>query len=124
GTDRRRSSGRSICSAGWRAPTRRGRAPPAAQTGRRSRNGTRPAFSAPRSVIVGDISADRRCGVESPNEPFSEKSMREKKSKKQRWDLAFEAEARRQSFIINAAAQDPNSNEAAVTRELEAHWIQ
>ena len=49
--------------------------------------------------------------------------MREKKSKKQR-DLAFEAEARRQSLIINAAAQDPNSDEAAVMRELEAHWIE
>jgi hypothetical protein len=49
--------------------------------------------------------------------------MREKKSKKQR-DLAFEAEARRQGLIINAAAQDPNSDEAAVMRELEAHWIE
>ena len=49
--------------------------------------------------------------------------MREKKSKKRR-DLAFEAEARRQSLIINAAAQDPNSDEAAVMRELEAHWIE
>jgi hypothetical protein len=70
-------------------------------------------------LIVGDISADRRCGVESPGETFFEKSM----SKKQR-DLAFEAEARRQSLIINAAAQDPNSDEAAVMRELEAHWIE
>jgi hypothetical protein len=49
--------------------------------------------------------------------------MREKKSKKRR-DLAFEAEARRQSLIINAAAQHPNSDEAAVMRELEAHWIE
>jgi hypothetical protein len=72
-------------------------------------------------VIVGDISADRRCGVESPGETFFEKSMREKKSKKRRRDLGFEAEARRQSLKINAAAQDPNSDEAAVMRELEAH---
>jgi hypothetical protein len=75
-------------------------------------------------MIAGDISADRRCGVESPGETFFEKPMREKKSKKRRRDLAFEAEARRQSLIINAAAQDPNSDEAAVMRELEAHWIE
>jgi hypothetical protein len=75
-------------------------------------------------VIVGDISADRWCGVESLGETFFEKYMREKKSKKQRRDLAFEAEARRQSLLINAAAQDPNSDEAAVMRELEAHWIE
>jgi hypothetical protein len=34
--------------------------------------------------------------------------------------LAFEAEARRQSLLIAAAARDPNSDEAAVMRELEA----
>ena len=33
----------------------------------------------------------------------------------------FEAEAHRQCQIINAAAQDPNSDEAAVMRELDAH---
>ncbi|MGD9617094.1 MAG: ribbon-helix-helix protein, CopG family [Alphaproteobacteria bacterium] len=33
----------------------------------------------------------------------------------------FEAEARRQCLEINAAAQDPNSDEAAVMRELDAH---
>ena len=33
----------------------------------------------------------------------------------------FEAEARRQCELINAAAQDPNSDEAAVLRELDAH---
>jgi hypothetical protein len=33
----------------------------------------------------------------------------------------FEAEARRQCEILNAAAQDPNSDEAAVLRELDAH---
>jgi hypothetical protein len=32
----------------------------------------------------------------------------------------FEAEARRQCLEINAAAQDPNSDEAAVMRELDA----
>ena len=33
----------------------------------------------------------------------------------------FEAEARRQCLEVNAAAQDPNSDEAAVLRELDAH---
>jgi hypothetical protein len=33
---------------------------------------------------------------------------------------AFEAEARRQSMIIAKAAEDPNSDEAAVMRELDA----
>jgi hypothetical protein len=32
----------------------------------------------------------------------------------------FEAEARRQCLLLAAAAQDPNSDEAAVMRELEA----
>ena len=32
----------------------------------------------------------------------------------------FEAEARRQCLEANAAAQDPNSDEAAVMRELDA----
>ena len=36
--------------------------------------------------------------------------------------LAFEAEARRQSLLIAAAARDPNSDEAAVMRELEANF--
>jgi hypothetical protein len=34
--------------------------------------------------------------------------------------LTREAEARRQSLLLNAAAQDPTSDEAQVTRELEA----
>jgi len=34
----------------------------------------------------------------------------------------FEAEARRQCQIINAAAQDPNSDEAQVMRELDANF--
>ena len=34
---------------------------------------------------------------------------------------AFEAEARRHCLEANAAAQDPNSDEAAVMRELEAN---
>jgi hypothetical protein len=33
---------------------------------------------------------------------------------------AFEAEARRQCLEVNAAARDPDSDEAAVMRELEA----
>jgi hypothetical protein len=36
--------------------------------------------------------------------------------------LAFEAEARRQSLVIAAAARDPNGDEAAVMRELEANF--
>lgn len=35
---------------------------------------------------------------------------------------AFEAEARRQSRLIAAAARDPDSDEAAVMRELEASF--
>ena len=35
--------------------------------------------------------------------------------------LAFEAEARRQSLLVAAVARDPNSDEAAVMRELEAN---
>ncbi|HWD58592.1 MAG TPA: ribbon-helix-helix protein, CopG family [Stellaceae bacterium] len=42
---------------------------------------------------------------------------------KQRKRLAFEAEARRQCAVINAAAQDPNSDEARVMREMEAHFV-
>lgn len=34
----------------------------------------------------------------------------------------FEAEARRQCEIMNAAAQDPNSDEAAVMHELDANF--
>lgn len=34
----------------------------------------------------------------------------------------FEAAARRACQILNAAAQDPNSDEAAVLRELEANF--
>lgn len=34
----------------------------------------------------------------------------------------FEAEARRQCLEANAAAQDPNSDEYAVMRELEANF--
>ena len=41
---------------------------------------------------------------------------------KQRKRLAFEAEARRQCEIINAAAADPNSDEARVMRELDANF--
>jgi predicted transcriptional regulator len=38
----------------------------------------------------------------------------------QRERRAFEEEARRQSLVLNAAAQDPTSDEAQVMRELEA----
>jgi hypothetical protein len=41
---------------------------------------------------------------------------------KRRKRLAFEAEARRQCELLNAAARDPNSDEAQVMRELEAHF--
>jgi hypothetical protein len=41
---------------------------------------------------------------------------------KRRKRLAFEVEARRQSLECAAAAQDPNSDEAAVLREMEAHF--
>lgn len=35
-------------------------------------------------------------------------------------DAAFRAEARRQCEVLNAAASDPTSDEAAVMRELDA----
>ncbi len=35
---------------------------------------------------------------------------------------AFEAEARRQSLELAALAQDPNSGEAAILRELDANF--
>jgi hypothetical protein len=41
---------------------------------------------------------------------------------KRRKRLAIEVEARRQSLECAAAAQDPNSDEAAVLREMEAHF--
>ena len=34
----------------------------------------------------------------------------------------FEAEARRQSLVLADAARDPNSDEAAIMRELDALW--
>jgi predicted DNA-binding protein len=34
----------------------------------------------------------------------------------------FEAEARRQCLAANAAAEDPNSDEAAILRELDANF--
>jgi hypothetical protein len=39
---------------------------------------------------------------------------------KRRKRLTFEAEARRQCELLNAAARDPNSDEAQVMRELDA----
>jgi hypothetical protein len=36
--------------------------------------------------------------------------------------LAYEAEARRQSLLVAAAARDPNSDEAAVMRDLDANF--
>jgi predicted DNA-binding protein len=46
--------------------------------------------------------------------------IRERIEQKRRRE--FEAEARRQCLEINAAARDPNSDEAAVMRELDAHF--
>ena len=44
--------------------------------------------------------------------------IRERVKQKERRE--FEAEARRECLEINASARDPNSDEAAVMRELEA----
>jgi len=44
--------------------------------------------------------------------------IRERIQQKERRE--FEAEARRECLELNAAARDPNSDEAAVMRELEA----
>jgi hypothetical protein len=46
--------------------------------------------------------------------------IRERIKQKERRE--FEAEARRQSMIIAKAAEDPNSDEAAVMRELDANF--
>jgi FKBP-type peptidyl-prolyl cis-trans isomerase (trigger factor) len=46
--------------------------------------------------------------------------IRERIEQKKRRE--FEAEARRQCLEINAAARDPNSDEAAVMRELDANF--
>jgi hypothetical protein len=46
--------------------------------------------------------------------------IRERIKQKERRE--FEAEARRQSMIIAEAAEDPNSDEAAVMRELDANF--
>jgi hypothetical protein len=56
-------------------------------------------------------------------------AIRRERRKVRKWTRkasrrAFEQGARRQCLVINAAAQDPNSDEAAVMRELEAHWIE
>ena len=48
------------------------------------------------------------------------KLVRERVEQKRRCE--FEAEARRQSRLIAAAARDPDSDEAAVMRELEANF--
>lgn len=42
---------------------------------------------------------------------------------KRRKRPAFEAEARRQCEVLNAAARNPDSDEAPVMRELEAHFV-
>lgn len=41
---------------------------------------------------------------------------------KQKKRREFEAEARRQSLLLAEAAKDPNSDEAQVMREMEAHF--
>ena len=46
--------------------------------------------------------------------------IRERVRQKERRE--FEAEARRECLVINAAASDPNSDEAAVMRELDANF--
>lgn len=61
--------------------------------------------------------------AEAEHKPMGE-LLRElvKQHVKRRKRLAFEAEARRQCEIINAAAADPNSDEAQVMRELDANF--
>jgi hypothetical protein len=54
-------------------------------------------------------------------------AIRRERRKVRKWTRkasrrAFEQGARRQCLVINAAAQDPNSDEASVMRE--AHWIE
>ena len=59
--------------------------------------------------------------AEQERKPLGEllrEMVRERVEQKRRRE--FEAEARRQCLEINAAAHDPNSDEAAVMRELDA----
>lgn len=42
---------------------------------------------------------------------------------KQKRRREFEAEARRQSLLLAEAAKDPNSDEAQIMREMEAHFV-
>ena len=59
--------------------------------------------------------------AEAENKPAAQvvrEFMREFVKRRERRE--FEAEAHRQSLIINEAARDPNSDEAQVMRELEA----
>jgi hypothetical protein len=61
--------------------------------------------------------------AEAEHKPMGE-LLRElvKQHVKQRKRLVFEAEARRQSLECAALAADPNSDEAQVMREMEAHF--
>ena len=68
------------------------------------------------------LRADLALIAEKESKPIGEllrELIRERIKQERRRE--FEAEARRQCEIINAAAQDPNSDEAAVLRELDAH---
>lgn len=69
------------------------------------------------------LKADLAALAEKEAKPVGEllrELIRERVNEERRRE--FEAEARRQCEIINAAAWDPSSDEAAVMRELEANF--
>jgi predicted transcriptional regulator len=64
--------------------------------------------------------------AEAEQKPIGEllrEIIRERVRRKERSE--FEAEARRQSLLVAEAARDPNSDEAAVMRELDVYleWM-
>jgi hypothetical protein len=72
--------------------------------------------------IPPTLKADLAAIAEKEAKPIGEvlrELIRERIKEERRRE--FEEEARRQCEMLNAAAQDPNSDEAAVMRELDAH---
>ena len=68
------------------------------------------------------LKADLAAIAEKEEKPVGEllrELIRERIKRERRRE--FEAEARRQCELLNAIAHDPNSDEAAVLRELDSH---
>jgi hypothetical protein len=83
-------------------------------------------IDAPRATLTFGLPAELKAEFAAiaekearPVEELLRDLIRERVKQERRRE--FEAEARRQCLAANAAAQDPNSDAAAVTRELDAH---